>query len=327
MISAENINGTAISLTVIASLLTAGRFAIHWRKNRKLRWDDWLNALALIFLIAMVAIFEIYVPIEYNAFLYSTGHSSRPPTHVEVLRDMKLNIATLILFFLILYAVKASFLALYWEIFQVSTRFRTAWFVLTGYVGVSFVVTLITIFTRCGAAKDFANLEVCSLRSRALFVGYQSLWCILNVLGDILLMILPTTMLKSLHMGVKHKVGLAAVFALVLVIVAMDILRTVYTLDMDLADGQDANALWGILEPTIAVIVCALPCYRGLLGFRPDSSQNESFWSSDRTRSSAWSRLFKSSSSRSESERSDSQGRVGTGDSDEKDSFSKHSHV
>jgi hypothetical protein len=123
-------------------------------------------------------------------------------------------------------------------------------------------------------------------------------------------MIIPITMLKSLHMGVMHKIGLAAVFALVLVIVAMDILRTVYTLDMDLKEGQDANALWGILEPTIAVIVCALPCYRGLLGFRPDSSQNERFWSLDR--SSAWSRLFKSSSSRSGPERSDSKDGVET---------------
>lgn len=95
---------------------------------------------------------------EYNAILYSKGLSTRPPTDLEVLRDMKLNIATLILFFFILYTVKASFLALYWEIFQVSTRFRIAWLVLTGYVGVSFIVTLITIFTRCGAAKDFANL-------------------------------------------------------------------------------------------------------------------------------------------------------------------------
>ena len=157
-ISANIFQGTAISLTVIASLLTAGRFVIHWRKNRKLRWDDWFNALALIFLIVMVAIIEIYVPIEYNAILYSKGLSSQPPTELEVLRDMKLNIVTLILFFFMLYSVKASFLALYWQIFEVSRRFRIAWWVLTGYIGVSFIVTLITVFTRCGAAKDFSNI-------------------------------------------------------------------------------------------------------------------------------------------------------------------------
>ncbi|KAL5114927.1 hypothetical protein ACEQ8H_007174 [Pleosporales sp. CAS-2024a] len=293
-VSVVSLNGTAISLTIIAFLLTAGRFAIHWRKNRKLRWDDWLNALALVFLITLVAIFEVYVPIEYNAILYSKGLSNRPPTNLEVLRDMKLNIATLILFFLVIYSVKASFLALYWEIFEVSSRFRIAWFVLAGYMGAAFVVTLITIFTRCGPAKDFANL----------------------------VMILPTAMLTRLHMGAVHKIGLAAVFALVLVIVAMDILRTVYTLDMDLKQGQDANALWGSLEPTMAVIVCALPCYRGFLGFLPgpDASRNANFWSSSSSSpSSSWRRLFKSFSSRSASEGSrGDDGAAETRDSNEK---------
>jgi hypothetical protein len=96
-----------------------------------------------------------------------------------------------------------------------------------------------------------------------------------------LVMVLPIAMLKSLHMGIMQKVGLAIVFALVLIIVAMDILRIVYTLAMDLSESQDSNALWGILEPTIAVIVCALPCYRGFLGFNTRNAQNESFWSFD----------------------------------------------
>jgi len=94
-------------------------------------------------------------------------------------------------------------------------------------------------------------------------------------------MVLPIAMLKSLHMGIMQKGGLAIVFALVLIIVAMDILRTVYTLAMDLSESQDSNALWGILEPTIAVIVCALPCYRGFLSFNTGNTQNESFWSHD----------------------------------------------
>ena len=122
-------------------------------------------------------------------------------------------------------------------------------------------------------------------------------------------MILPIAMIKSLHMGFTQKIGLAVVFALVLVIVAMDILRTVYTLAMDLTEGQDANALWGILEPTIAVIVCALPCYRGLLRLNTGNTQNESFWSS--SHKSAWSRLFRSSGSNSSvsgSQRSDEKG-------------------
>lgn len=138
-------------------------------------------------------------------------------------------------------------------------------------------------------------------------------------------MILPIAMIRSLHMGFTQKIGLAVVFALVLVIVAMDILRTVYTLAMDLTEGQDANALWGILEPTIAVIVCALPCYRGLLRLNTGNTQNESFWSfGQSSHRSAWSRLFRSSGSSSSvsgSQRSDEKESSGDRGSSKEGSF------
>ncbi|PVH94103.1 hypothetical protein DM02DRAFT_540184 [Periconia macrospinosa] len=292
-------------MTVLAALFTAGRFIIHWRKNHKLRWDDWFNAVALVFLIAMIVLFEIYVPDQYNAILYMKGLSDRKPTKLQAVRDMKFNIASMIFFFCTIYAVKASFLALYWQIFEVSARFRIAWLFLTAYTAIGFVVSVVTVFTRCGAPQYFANMvEKCSQRSRAVFVGYQSLWCILNTSGDLLLMILPISILRSLKMGIKQKLGLSFVFALVLIIVVLDILRTVYTLDQNLKEGQDANALWGVLEPSIAVIVCALPCYRGLLNFHTGTTQNNSKFSIGHP--SSWSRLFKSSSSMSRSSRNDS---------------------
>jgi hypothetical protein len=145
-------------MTIGAGLLTVGRFIIHWRKNRKHGSDDYFNALALVFLLAFIILFEIYVPIEYNAILYSKGLSNRPPTQVEAVRDMKLNIAGIVLFFCTIYSVKASFLALYWQIFQISKRFRLAWFCLAVYTILSFVVSFITVFTRCGPANYFANL-------------------------------------------------------------------------------------------------------------------------------------------------------------------------
>jgi len=138
-------------------------------------------------------------------------------------------------------------------------------------------------------------------------------------------MVLPISMLKSLHMKTSQKVGLAIVFALVLVIVAMDILRTVYTLAMDLTEGQDANALWGILEPTMAVIVCALPCYHGFINVRTGITRNESFVPSGHV--SNWSRLFKSSVLVSASTRSDEKEGVVIRHSFKDGSLSIPSHV
>lgn len=137
-------------------------------------------------------------------------------------------------------------------------------------------------------------------------------------------MILPIAMLKSIQMGIMQKIGLSVGFALVLIIVAMDILRVVYTLEMDLTEGQDANALWVILEPTIAVIVCALPCYRGLLRLHTGTIKVGSFRSFGH--SSAWTRLFKSNQSGAESIRSDDKEAIVMTEFSKDDSLRPRSH-
>lgn len=145
-------------MTVLATLTTAGRFIIHWRKNRKLCWDDWFNAIALVFLIALIVIFEIYVPDTYNAILFQKGLSDVKPTKSQAVRDMKFNLATLIFFFCTIYAVKASFLALYWQIFRLYAKFRIAWILLAAYTVLGFVVSIVTIFFRCGNPQYYMNL-------------------------------------------------------------------------------------------------------------------------------------------------------------------------
>jgi len=78
-------------------------------------------------------------------------------------------------------------------------------------------------------------------------------------------------MLRSMLTRTSQKVGLAFVFGLVGIDIVFDILRTVYTASLDLANFPDKNTLWVILEPTIAVVVCALPCYRGFLSWNTGS--------------------------------------------------------
>lgn len=68
-------------------------------------------------------------------------------------------------------------------------------------------------------------------------------------------------MLNQMPLGLSEKIGLAFVFSLVLVSIALSILRTLYTSAIR-PEYMDQNLIWSILEPTIAVIICALPYYR-----------------------------------------------------------------
>ena len=69
-------------------------------------------------------------------------------------------------------------------------------------------------------------------------------------------------MLYGLRVRPAQKAGLAAIFALAVVDMALDVARTMSSLDPnDIA----MNTLWNLLEPTIGVMICALPTYRALL--------------------------------------------------------------
>jgi hypothetical protein len=68
-----------------------------------------------------------------------------------------------------------------------------------------------------------------------------------------------------LTLKTSQRIGLMVIFALVLVDITFDIVRTVYALDEYLSLRTNLNGVWSICEPTIAVIVCALPHYRSVL--------------------------------------------------------------
>jgi hypothetical protein len=80
-------------------------------------------------------------------------------------------------------------------------------------------------------------------------------------------MALPIVMVTTRMMTLEKpaKIGLIGIFSLVLIDIAFDIVRTVYSLSVDLSYRTNYTAIWTFLEPTIAVIVCALPCYKRLI--------------------------------------------------------------
>lgn len=84
-------------------------------------------------------------------------------------------------------------------------------------------------------------------------------------------MALPMMMLRTLKMRTREKIGLGMIFALVLVDVAFAILRVLFTVKFVHTKFPIRNTLWSSLDPIIAVMVCALPCYRCLLS--PDRTK------------------------------------------------------
>ena len=78
-------------------------------------------------------------------------------------------------------------------------------------------------------------------------------------------------MLRGLQMSMSRKFGLAAIFLIAIADVVLDIIRTVYTVNMG---AVALDTIWDILEPTIAVIVSSLPTYKALTGIAQKKKNN-----------------------------------------------------
>lgn len=86
-------------------------------------------------------------------------------------------------------------------------------------------------------------------------------------------MVFPLFRLRILRIRAFQKFILAIIFTLVLLIIAVDIARTVI-----IVKGGSVNAVshaFGVIEPTVAVIVSSLPVYRSLWPTEAQSTHEE----------------------------------------------------
>jgi hypothetical protein len=154
----EGLNAIAWTMFSLDTVLTAGRFWLRWRKIGKIGWDDILNGIACVFLLGFMITYQLYLPITYNAELYALGLSDTPPDPNDFEWVLKMNVANIILFWCTIYTVKASFLALYYLIFNPSRAFRIAWWSVAAYTVLSFLITFLAVFWHCQSPPDVVDL-------------------------------------------------------------------------------------------------------------------------------------------------------------------------
>ncbi|KAH7118970.1 hypothetical protein B0J11DRAFT_617257 [Dendryphion nanum] len=252
-LSSEGVVAILWTFTAAAFLLTIGRFAIHWRNGKKFVWDDILNGCALLALLVFGITYQVVGAPNYDLQFRNPDAFEKSMSSEPKLRRM--NDVMIVGFWCVIYFVKASFLALYWTLFALSQKFRIAWWIVTAYTFFTFAATItwrwVLIFTANTSDQHCIDLVL----------G----WAIFDIFGDILLMVLPLTMLSPLRMRISQKIGLGLIFGLVVINIILEILRTVLLVVVDFKRFQGYGEVGFILQATLAVITCALPCYRGLM--------------------------------------------------------------
>ena len=251
----------------IAITLVLGRLWIRWKLFKTVRWDDFIAVAAATALVAFTIVFQIGLNIQYQVSLVGLGLDNTLPGRDQLAYYLKIVFATDFLFSAIIFLVKTSFLATYWLIFRISSYFRIAWWTITVYIFITFWILFLSQLWTCGMPWNGDDLSDCDDDSKMLVsVACLWWWTALNVIGDLLILILPIGMLISMKLSVLQKLGVASIFGIVLVDLVFDILRTIVTVDtISGSPNLSQTIAFTLCEPSVAVIICALPIYQALL--------------------------------------------------------------
>lgn len=132
--------------------MSVGRFIIRKRVLEGLRMDDLTHAFAVIVLIPYQSIGTMIYPlsIKLEAYGAQTSASSIPTFE----RLFRLELAGQFLFWIILYAVKFTFLIFFRQIFGVNRLFMKWWWALLVYTWLAFIASFLTALWVCGDPSD-----------------------------------------------------------------------------------------------------------------------------------------------------------------------------
>lgn len=218
--------------------------------------DCWIF-LALAALLALCILETIQLPSQY----YITGVLSGaiPLNSFETViahteRYLLFQFPITILFWTVLWSVKAAFLALYWRLFRDLTWYRRVWFVLSVFTLLAYGGCVTTLVLSCGPdVRNFFAFNKCA--------GPQNVWSsnfsvyfstAVDVFTDVCIMAMPLRLIYNVKVSLKQKVGLVCVFSLGFVMIVFAIIRA----NQSLAQQGFVNLTMLMVWSTLAAAIC-----------------------------------------------------------------------
>ena len=200
---APQIIATAITCSVLSTVLVTLRLYTRGRINRAIGWDDYLALLTLPFSISYSVL--LCVATRHGMGLHARDMS-------EALREeyQKWIFIASCIYLPSLLGYKMSILCLYVRIFDVSRGFRWAtWgamFVTAGYLFSNFWTQIFG----CRPIAKYWKPDMAGhcIRTLEADYGYGSL----NFITDLIIFILPLPMVWRLQLSRRDKIGLSVVF-------------------------------------------------------------------------------------------------------------------
>ncbi|KAK4069492.1 hypothetical protein Trihar35433_6071 [Trichoderma harzianum] len=249
----------------VAFGMTAFRVIFQWRLQRRLHGDDYFVLAGLVSLTALTAVITRILPQWFLIAEYSKALVANPKTPSPLPADemtarnimsLKLMFSQMLLFWTTLWAAKFSILWFIRRLLYGLPNYMRWWWrcfaaVLTLYLA-----------SGCSLPDDLRRADVSIKFATSA-----------DIVADVLTMILPLHLLRNLTISRPYKFGLAILFSLGAIIVAIALVRLVQVTKATgdsaedpttIANGPVLLSVWSHIESTVSMIVATLPAFRFL---------------------------------------------------------------
>ena len=226
--------------------------------------DCWI-LLALTSLLGLCILETIQLPSLY----YITGILSGviPITSAEVIiaqteHYLRFQFPIVILFWTVLWSVKAAFLALYWRLFRDLPLYRRFWMALAVFTFLAYGGCITTLSLSCGPdVRNFFAFNKCA--------GAKNVWSsnfsvyfstAVDIFTDLCIMAMPLRLIYNIKVSLKQKIGLVCVFSLGFVMIVFSVIRANQTLAQQGFVNLTLLMIWSSLAASICKSRPGLAC-------------------------------------------------------------------
>jgi hypothetical protein len=145
-----------------AFLFVALRTVIRFKVADRPKVEDYWMFLALATLLTLCILETIQLPSLYYITAIIAGAIPISADLISYTEDyLRFEFPIIILFWTVLWCVKASFLALYFKLFRELPLYRRVWYILATFTFLAYIGCLITLCLSCGPISNFFKFNQC----------------------------------------------------------------------------------------------------------------------------------------------------------------------
>ncbi|KAF5669682.1 hypothetical protein FCIRC_9193 [Fusarium circinatum] len=269
--AASSVNRQGLTIIVwtcftIATLFVSLRLFVRWLQNRRFLADDyWITWAWLCALTMAILQTEQMDSLWYMTYLQA-GRVAYDPKELEFHRSQitRWQFPVIKMFWIILWSVKASFLALFYRLVQPFPVVRRCWYGVAVFAALALIVCVICSALTCSPPSNYFHGSCDSPREQWRQSFNVVFSTTVDVATDLMIMALPIAVLPSLQFDIKKKIGLGVVFSLGIIIICVAVVRMTKVIVGNQVDLVGL-AIWGAVETATALVVGSLPALKGLL--------------------------------------------------------------